>query len=62
MKYCIRLIGIENDREITNANSPQFWSIYHRAVFLALKERGILNDVQYQCAEERLKNRHWRSK
>lgn len=50
-----RLLGIENDREITKETDSQFLFEYQRAVLLELKDRGVLNEVQYQYAEERLK-------
>lgn len=50
-----RLIAIENDREITRASDPQFWYAYQKAVLLALKEDGMLNETQYEYAEAKLK-------
>ncbi len=49
-----RLIRIENDREITRASDPEFWYAYQRAVLLALKDQGILDDTQYRYAEDAL--------
>ncbi len=50
-----RLIGIENDREITAVSDPQFWYLFQRSVLLALKEESVLNETQYRYAEEKLK-------
>ncbi len=49
-----KLIEIKNDREITRTNDLEFWFLYQRAVLLALKE-GVLNELQYRYAEEKLK-------
>lgn len=50
-----RLIKIENDREITKETDSQFLFAYQRAVLLTLKDKGILEEEQYQYAEEMLK-------
>lgn len=50
-----RLLGIENDREITKETDSQFLFEYQRAVLLTLKDKGVLNEIQYQYAEEKLK-------
>lgn len=49
-----RLVKIENDREITKENDSKFLFEYQRAILLELKDRGILNGIQYRYAEERL--------
>lgn len=49
------LLGIENDREITKETDSQFLFEYQRAILLELKDRGVLNEVQYRYAEEKLK-------
>ena len=56
MRDRARLTGIENDREITRADAPRFWYEYQRSVLLALKENRMLNDTQYQYAEEKLRH------
>ena len=43
-----RLIKIENDREITKETDSQFLFAYQRAVLLTLKDKGILEEEQYQ--------------
>lgn len=53
----ITLTDIENDHEITWTADPQFWYVYHRAVLLALKEIGILNETEYGYTEELMKSR-----
>ena len=50
-----RLLDIENDREITKETDSQFLFEYQRAVLLTLKDKGVLNEMQYQYAEEKLK-------
>nr|WP_325253755.1 hypothetical protein [uncultured Oscillibacter sp.] len=50
-----RLLDIENDREITKETDSQFLFEYQRAVLLTLKDKGILNEIQYRYAEEKLK-------
>lgn len=55
MKDCAKLVGIENNHEITRASDPQFWYMYQQSILLTLKEEGILNDVQYWYAEKQLK-------
>ncbi len=49
------LLGIENDREITKEIDSQFLFEYQRAILLELKEKGVLNEIQYRYAEEKLK-------
>ena len=50
-----RLVKIENDREITRENDSRFLFEYQRAILLELKDKGILNEMQYRYAEEKLK-------
>ena len=50
-----RLLGIENDREITKETDSQFLFEYQRAILLELKGRGVLSERQYRYAEEGLK-------
>lgn len=50
-----RLLDIENDREITKETDSQFLFEYQRALLLTLKDKGVLNEMQYQYAEEKLK-------
>lgn len=50
-----RLLDIENDRAITKETDSQFLFEYQRAVLLTLKDNGILNEMQYRYAEEKLK-------
>ena len=50
-----RLLDIENDREITKETDSQFLFEYQRAVLLTLKDKGILNEMQYRYVEEKLK-------
>lgn len=50
-----RLVKIENDREITKENDSRFLFEYQRAILLELKGKGVLNEMQYRYAEEKLK-------
>ena len=50
-----RLLGVENNREITKETDSQFLFEYQRAILLELKDKGILNEMQYRYAEEKLK-------
>ena len=51
----VRLLDIENNREITKETDSQFLFEYQRAILLTLRDRGVLNETQYQYAEENLK-------
>ena len=50
-----RLLDIENDRAITKETDSQFLFEYQRAVLLTLKDKGVLNEMQYRYVEEKLK-------
>ena len=50
-----QLLGIENDREVTKETDSQFLFEYQRAILLKLKDKGVLNEIQYRYAEEKLK-------
>lgn len=50
-----RLVTIENDREITKEIDSRFLFEYQRAILLELRDKGILNEIQYRYAEEKLK-------
>lgn len=49
------LRSVENDRRITKDQDAEFLYEYQRAILLALKEAGQLNEAQYRYAEDRLK-------
>ena len=49
------LRSVEQDRRITNEQDHEFLYAYQRAVLLALKEAGQLNETQYRYAEGKLK-------
>ena len=49
------LRSVEQDRRITKEQDHAFLYAYQRAVLLALKEAGRLNESQYRYAEEKLK-------
>ena len=50
-----RLLGVENNREITKETDSQFLFEYQRAILLELKDKGVLNEIQCRYAEEKLK-------
>lgn len=50
-----RLVRIEDDREVTKENDSQFLFEYQQTILLELKDRGVLNEIQYRYAEEKLK-------
>lgn len=56
MRERASLIGIENDRRITKEADDTFLFEYQRAILLALKEKGVLNEMQYRYAEEQLRH------
>ena len=55
MEERARLTAVEEDQTITKENHAEFWFQYQQAILLALKDEGILNEVQYRYAEEKLK-------
>ena len=55
MKEHAILQTIENDRKITMESDRDFLFEYQKAMLLALKEHGTLDDVQYKYAEQLLK-------
>ena len=54
------LRSVENDRRITKEQDYEFLYEYQRAILLALKEAGKLNEMQYRYAEEKLKEQRLR--
>lgn len=56
-KY-MKLERIENEHPITRETDGQFLNILCNALVLALREKGVLNLMQYRYAAERLKERH----
>lgn len=57
MKEQAILQRIEHDRKITWESDRQFLLEYQRLILLALRDGGILNEIQYQYAEQNLKQR-----
>lgn len=55
MKERAVLQSIENDRSIAWESDGKFLFEYQRAVLLALKEEEYLTQMQYQNAEQKLK-------
>ena len=49
------LQSVEQDRRITEEQDGEFLFACRRALLLALKEAGRLNEGQYRHAEEKLK-------
>lgn len=47
---------IENNREIVWDSDSEFLFEYQKAMLLALKELGTLDEMQYRYAEATLKN------
>lgn len=52
-----RLERVEHDRKITKETDGRFLFAYQKAVLLALKDSGGLDEAQYRYAEERLTSR-----
>lgn len=55
MKGHVVLQEIENDRELCRDLDSDFFMEYQKALLLALKETGTLNEIQYYDAEQMLK-------
>ena len=60
MEDHVILQKIEYDRKIVWEFDNEFLFEYQRAVLLVLKEIGTLNEMQYQYAENGLKNQRRR--
>lgn len=58
MEEHAKLIYIENDHKITPKTDGQFLFAYQQSILLALKDNGVLTEVQYRYAEEKLKDQH----
>lgn len=45
-----KAVFLKNTEEITISKTvtPEFYRLYQQSVLLALKEQGILNEMQYQ--------------
>ena len=56
-----RLVRIENDREVTKENDGRFLFEYQRAILLELRDRRVLNEIQYRYAEEKLRKQRKQS-
>lgn len=52
------LLGIDNDHKITKETDHEFLYELQKALLLALKERGTLNEMQYRIAHQKLKTQH----
>lgn len=50
-----RLIRVENFHMISKETDCKFLFEHQRAILLALKDSGILSEIQYHLAEDRLK-------
>ena len=48
----IRLLGVTDEKFITQETDPAFWSMLQRAILLGLKDEGILSEMQYRHAEK----------
>ena len=49
-----RFLQTENEVRIGHNAAPDFLFLYQKAVLLALKEQGTINDLQYQLCVDRL--------
>ena len=47
---------IDNDRKVDRNLDGEFLFEYQKALLLALKEMGTLEEMQYRYAEQKLKN------
>lgn len=47
---------IDNDRKVDRNLDGEFLFEYQKALLLALKEMGTLDEMQYRYAEQKLKN------
>ncbi len=50
---------VEQDRRITEEQDGEFLYVFQRALLLALKEAGRLNEMQCRYAEEKLKTQRF---
>ena len=48
----IRLLGVTDEKVITQKTDQEFWSMLQQAILLGLKDEGILSEMQYRHAEE----------
>ncbi len=55
MEEQAHLVRIEHDRKIAKETDSQFLFEYQRAILLSLKADSLLDETQYQYAEERLR-------
>ena len=55
----IRLERVENEHRITRESDGEFLYEYQKAVLLSLVESGHLTEMQYRCAEEKLRQQHY---
>ena len=49
-----RFLQAENEVEIERSTSPAFLLLYQKAILLALKDQGTINDLQCQLCLDRL--------
>lgn len=49
-----RLIDVRDEVAVDKQTAPDFLLEYEKAVLLALKERGVINDMQCQMCIDRL--------
>lgn len=54
MKEQAILQKIENDHKVVWGEDSEFLFAYHRALLLALKELGLLTEIQHRYAQEKL--------
>ena len=46
---------VENNRMINEEQDTDFLNLLQNSILLALKEAGLLNEMQYRYAEDKLK-------
>ncbi len=57
-KYYASLKHIDNNRKITRETDYAFWHQLQTGLLLALKEKGYLNEMQYNQAQEKLNKQY----
>jgi len=50
----VKLLRIEKQTKIDKQNTPEFLLEYQKAVLLALKEQGMIDDIQCQMCIDKL--------
>jgi len=56
-----RFLQAENEVRIGHSAAPDFLFLYQKAILLALKEQGAINDIQLQLCLDRLASQFQKS-